>query len=104
MTAAEVGAIGEKYVTAWLGSKGYSCYRNTQLPGSTDIEANGSPNKLLVQVKTAVFPNSAASLSADEQKNIVARANQNVREAWLAQLEINADGAQRGEIRWSKLN
>jgi Holliday junction resolvase-like predicted endonuclease len=103
MTSAEIGNTGERYATDWLRSKGYQCYRNTQLPGSTDIEASG-PANLLVQVKTAVYPSSASGLSADENRNIIARANRNGWQAWLAKVQINYQGSMIGDIGWTKLN
>jgi Holliday junction resolvase-like predicted endonuclease len=104
LAAAQIGTIGEVHATEWLKAKGYSCYRNTQLPGATDIQANGNPTSLLVQVKTAVWPSSAANLSSEERKAIVTRANHNGRQAWLAQLQINNKGEMVGEIAWTKLN
>lgn len=103
LTAAQIGTIGEVHVTNWLKAKGYSCYRNTQLPGATDIEANGNPTSLLVQVKTAICPNSAAGLSAEDTKAIVARANRTGRQAWLARLQINNKGELVGDIAWTRL-
>lgn len=104
LTAAQIGKIGEIYVTRWLQGNNYVCRQNTQLPGSTDIEATGIANKLLVQVKTAVYPSSPASLSAEEKKAIVARANRDGRQAWSAQLQINNNGDMIGDIVWAKLN
>jgi hypothetical protein len=104
LTAAEIGYSGERHATAWLTANGYACYQNTQLPGSTDIDATGSNKSLYVQVKTAVSPNWIAGLSAEEKNAIVARANRNNREAWLAQVTIDADGNLIGEITWTKLN
>ena len=104
MKPADIGNLGERYVTAWLNENGYQCYRNTQLPGSTDIEAIRRDKSLLVQVKTAVFPNLPAGLAADEKKAIVARAVRNQKEAWLAKAQVNDDGALLGEIAWVKLN
>lgn len=66
MTPAEIGSYGERHVTASLQSIGYHCYRNTQQPGSTDIEARGTSKSLLVQVKTGLAPNPVPSLSGDE--------------------------------------
>jgi hypothetical protein len=104
LTAAQIGRIGEIHVSKWLSDNGYSGIRNTQLPGATDIEATSSLASLLVQVKTAIWPSSAASLSAEEQKAIVARANRIGRQAWLAQLQINNKGELVGSIAWHKLN
>jgi hypothetical protein len=102
MTSAEIGNIGERYVGAWLHARGYQYYRNTQLPGSTDIEASG-PASLLVQVKTAVYPRSPTELTPDERRAIITRANRNGRQAWLAQLQIDSSGAMLGSINWIKL-
>jgi len=105
MTSAEIGNYGERYVTNWLEAQGYLCHRNTQLPGSTDIEtAEDQTPSLLVQVKTAVAPSSPAWLSDEGKKAIVARANRSQKQAWLAQVSINAYGQQVGEIKWTRLN
>ncbi|MGB7591365.1 MAG: hypothetical protein WCD04_14885 [Terriglobia bacterium] len=110
MTSAEIGSYGEQYVTAFLASKGFTCQQNTQLPGSTDIEATikdvyGHITKaLLVQVKTAVTPNAPADLSAEDKKAIVVRANLYSAEAWLAQVNLDSRGNQLGDIKWTKLN
>lgn len=106
LKAAEIGNFGERHAEAALRQKGWTCNRNTQLPGSTDIECVDSAGKqLLVQVKTAVFPLSPASLSSEEQKAIVARAARKTNcTAWLAQVQIKSDGTLFGSISWSKLS
>jgi len=104
LTAAEIGNYGERHVTNWLSAKGFRCYQNTQQPGCTDIDAKGNPTCLFVQVKTAIYPSLPASLSADERTAIVRRANNNNREAWLAQVSVSKDGNLIGEITWTKLN
>jgi hypothetical protein len=103
LTAAQIGTIGEIHTTNWLKARNYSCYRNTQLPGATDIEANGNPTSLLVQVKTAIWPNLPASLSTEEIQAIVARAKRTGRQAWVARLQINNEGALIGDIAWTRL-
>ncbi|MGB7844250.1 MAG: hypothetical protein WBL63_01440 [Candidatus Acidiferrum sp.] len=104
LTATQIGTIGEVHATGWLKANGYSCNRNTKLPGATDIEATGNVASLLVQVKTAVWPSYAADLTAEEKKAIVARANRIGWQAWLAQLQINDKGELVGSISWAKLN
>jgi hypothetical protein len=104
LTATQIGTIGEVHTTEWLRANGYNCYRNTKLPGATDIEATGSAASLLVQVKTAIWPSSVAGLTVEEVRAIVARANRTGRQAWLAQLQINDKGALIGGIAWTKLN
>jgi len=104
LTPADIGNLGERHATAALQGKGWKCYRNTQQPGSTDIEARGDNNKgLLVQVKTGLAPNPSPDLSAEERRNITARATRLGYEPWLAQLQINAQGQLVGSINWSKL-
>lgn len=104
MESAEIGNYGERHVTAWLKEKGYQCYRNTQQPGSTDIEARGAQANLLVQVKTGLSPNEAPSLPGEEKRNIASRATKLGYQAWLAQLQINVQGGLLRDIQWTKLN
>ena len=104
LTTSEVGSIGERYAVAWLQQKGWRCYLNTKLPGATDIEASGGSVSLLVQVKTAIHPSIPAFPDAEDRKAIVARAQRNGREAWVAQLQINREGVLVGQITWTKLS
>jgi hypothetical protein len=104
LTSADIGNLGERYAENALQGQGWTCNRNTQLPGSTDIEAVSGTNRLLVQVKTAIFPNVAAVLSSDEQNSIVARAARTNCPAYLAQVQIDEYGRLHGEISWWKLN
>jgi hypothetical protein len=109
---AEIGSFGEKHATAQLQQWGYTCNLNTQLPGSTDIEAvkrstfpYSQDEKRLVQVKTAIFPTTPVYLSSEEQKAIIARAALNTNcTTWLAQVQIKGDGTLFGAISWSKLS
>jgi len=104
MESGNIGNIGERHATAWLANNGFRCHRNTQLPGSTDIEAVGNSKSLLVQVKTGMSPNDAPYISAEERRNIIARANRLGREAWCARVQINFRGELVGQIQWEKLN
>ena len=104
LTSSDIGAAGEKIVSAALTNLGYSCYRNTQQPGSTDIEARGQTKTLLVQVKTSLYPDHPADLSGEERRNITSRATRLGYEAWQAKVQINDDEELVGEIKWLKLN
>jgi hypothetical protein len=104
LTSSAIGAAGEKIVTAALTRMGYSCYRNTQQAGSTDIEATSSTKNLLVQVKTSVYPDVPADLSGEERRNITSRATRLGYEAWQAKVQINDNEELVGQINWLKLN
>jgi hypothetical protein len=103
LKAGEIGAIGERHATEWLKSQGCRCRTNTQQPGSTDIEAVSTTKKLLVQVKTAIAPSAAPTLSGDEKRDISSRATRIGYEAWSARVQINGRGEQVGDIIWQKL-
>lgn len=103
-TQVQIGQAGERIVNQWLRNNGYSTNLDTRLPGSTDIEANGTKASLLVQVKSSVQPSEAASLSADEEKNIKSRATNLRREAWEARVQLDVRLQLVGEIMWRKLN
>lgn len=104
LKAPDIGKIGEQIVASALAASGWQGCRNTQLPGATDIEATRGKESILVQVKTAVYPNLPVFLSPVERQAIIARANRNQRVAWLAQLQIDHEGRLVGKIAWSKLN
>ena len=104
MLSAEIGNVGEKLVESVLTGCGYSCHRNTQLAGSTDIEAVKQADKILVQVKTGLFPALPPELPADERRNIASRATKLKCRALLAQLQIDKNGSLIGSIAWAQLN
>lgn len=102
-TAVEIGQAGERVVVEWLRGRTYIIDRwDTQAPGSTDIEAHG-PAHLLVQVKTAIYPNDPVNLSPDEERNIKSRAARIGVEAWEARVQLDSDLVLKGEIMWRKL-
>ena len=120
MEPAEIGNYGERHVTAILKKSGWSCYHNTQQPGSTDIKATrqkyGSDKKpvvdndgkpvvegVLVQVKTGMHPNEAPTISPVERQKIVTRASAIGYVAWLARAQINEQGQLVGKLVWTKL-
>jgi Holliday junction resolvase-like predicted endonuclease len=100
----DIGQVGEKAVAAWLRGNGYSVNQNTALPGSTDIEAVSQKASLLVQVKTAVYPNQPGQLDWEEVRNLKSRASNIGYEAWAAYVQINSQGQLVGQISWKKLS
>ena len=99
----DTGKVGERLVAHWLSAHGYSTTIDTKGPGSTDIEAKGTTS-LLVQVKAAKQPGTPDTLSADEERNITARAARLGYEAWEARVQLDQQLGQVGEIQWRKLS
>ena len=103
-TQVNIGQTGERIVGIYLQQKGYRTNVDTKLPGSTDIEAIGNTTSLLVQVKSAILPNTPVSLSSDEERNIKSRAANLRYEAWEAKVQLDNKLSLVGEIIWRKLN
>ncbi len=109
-TEVEIGSAGESVVNAWLIKNGYRTNLDTRQPGSVDIvavkpliEAVGSQASLLVQVKTALSPNTPADISSDELRNINAQAARLGFHSWLAQVVVDSNLRPIGDIAWRKL-
>ena len=76
-TPIDIGSAGEKAVVADLQAKGFVVTRwDTRGPGSTDIEALSQRGRILVQVKTSVWPSQPADLSPMEGASLRRRAGQ----------------------------
>jgi len=103
MELRHIGNIGERLVEEYLAAKGYLCHRNTRSPGSSDIEAVARSATLLVQVKTAIYPEQPADLTSEETQNLKARAEKSGAEAWGTKVTINATGQLVGKIAWVDL-
>jgi Holliday junction resolvase-like predicted endonuclease len=91
--AAEIGKVGEKAVVDNLKSQGYEIIEwNTQAPGATDIEAaKPQQQHILIQVKTAVYPNVPADLSQTETDAVKSRAARKNAVAYAAKVQLRAD-------------
>lgn len=105
-TAFDIGQAGERIVVQWLEKeKSYAIKTwDTQSPGSTDIEAEHRDAHILVQVKSAMYPNEPPFLSSDEQRNIKSRATKIGAVAWEARAQLNASLQLIGEIQWRTLS
>ena len=103
-SATDIGPRGERHVVDWLKAEGYSIIKwNTQASGSTDIEAKSSSKRLLVQVKTAVYPTDPAQLSAEEEKTITTRAAKLGAQAWEARVQVGSNLDLIGNVQWRKI-
>jgi hypothetical protein len=103
VTTVEIGDRGERLVARWLTRHGYSTNIDTRGAGSTDIEAWAFLNPLLVQVKTAVSPNTPCSLTAEEERAIKTRAACLGVQAWEARVQLDEELQQVGVIQWRRL-
>ena len=102
-TPTGIGRAGEGYVVDWLKAEKYSIKWNTQTPGVTDIEAQTSSKRLLVQVKTALYPNDPDRLSTEEEKTITARAARLGAQAWEARVQVGSKLELIGNVQWRKI-
>ncbi len=98
----EIGQCGKEHILAWLKSDGYSIVQDSQQAGSADVEADG-PEKILVQVKTAVWPASPAGLSEEEARSFRSRAASLGRVAFLAHVTIDPSGNVIKGITWARV-
>jgi hypothetical protein len=104
-TVVEIGQAGERFAVQALKNERWTIdVWNTQAPGSTDIEAHSGPSKILVQVKSAIFPNEPTSLSSDEERNIKSRATRIGAKAYEARVHLNSNLTLKNEIQWKVLN
>ena len=102
-TQVQTGQAGEAAAVAALKSEGWTITSwNTQAPGSTDIEAASGSKKLLVQVKSAVAPQSPGSLSSDEERNIKSRASRIGADAYEARVTLDQNLVAT-QVDWRKL-
>jgi hypothetical protein len=101
MKLAEIGHYGEYHVVAALVGEGFQCRRSTRPKGTTDIKARKRDKSRLVQVRTSV---KATGLSSAERRKLVGRAKKLGYEPWLAEILVDEEGTQVGEIVWSRLH
>jgi Holliday junction resolvase-like predicted endonuclease len=104
MSSYDIGLAGERVAVDWLKSKGYTILNwDTRAPGATDIEANTSTH-ILVQVKSAVYPNEVPTLSSEEETRIKARAGRLSASAYEARVQLDQNlHATSDNITWRKL-
>ena len=103
-SATEIGRAGERHVVDWLRAEGYSIMRqNTLASGSTNIEAKSSSKRLLVQIKTAVYPTNPAQLLTEEEKAIRSRAARLEAQAWEARVQVGSTLDLIGNVQWRRI-
>jgi hypothetical protein len=98
----DLGTAGEQHVAAALAALGYACRPHVQRPGSSNLMATG-PARLLVQIRTSLYPAEPEDLSGEELSEMRSRAAEIGCQAWFAKLRVNSIGAPVGEIIWGKI-
>jgi hypothetical protein len=99
LTPAEIGNFGERHATAALQAAGRQCYRNTQQPGSTDIEARGQNKMILDRARAKCHPRTAVGRAPQHYRACIGPGYEA-----LEQFQINGQGELVLSIDWSKLN
>jgi hypothetical protein len=103
---AEIDARGEQIVSDTLQQTFYQTKVNTELPGTTYIEAEevSSVAKILVQVKSAVGPSSPNGLTEEELLNIKSKAANIGAQPYLAQVQLDNLLNPTGPVNYKNLN
>lgn len=99
----EIDSIGERIAASALVGMGYQTNVDARQPGSTEIEAIQNDRKLLVQVKTAVVPDTPSQLSSEEERNIKSRATKLGCEPYEAKVQLDDWFRLVGKIEWRNL-
>jgi len=102
-TPTDIRRAGEGHVVDWLKAEKYSIKWNTQATGVIGIEAQSSSKRLLVHVKTAVYPNGPDRLSAEEERAITSRAAILGAQAWEARVQVGSKLELIGNVQWRKI-
>jgi Holliday junction resolvase len=104
LSSYNIGLAGETVVVDILKANGFQIVRwDTKAPGATDIEANSYNRRLLVQVKSAVYPNEPATLSNSEISSIKSRAAMKNAEAWQVRVQLRSNLGPYRDPEWSQI-
>lgn len=95
----ETNHAGEYIVFQSLRSLGYTVDKwETHSPGSQAVEAHDEDVRLLLQVRSAVYPNDPPALTSSEERVIELRAVRIGAEAGEARVRLNESLDLKGEI------
>jgi hypothetical protein len=103
LSPAEVSRLGRKWASTWLGKCGYAVNLDGVGLPETDLEAEHTGVKILVYVKTTVYPAPPKTLSMEESKAFKARAVQAGRRAYMAGVIVDAAGELLRDVHWLTL-
>ena len=101
----DIAQAGEKLVEEWLSENGFvNVINNPREEATSAIEANGSIENILVQVRTYLEPLRPGRISDEDRSNMKAVADSLGRKAYVAHLVIDSDKNIMGEISWERLS
>ena len=103
MEPSELRRIGKKFVAEWLQNSGHVANLDTILPELDDLELDHPSSKMLVEVRTTIFPEIPKDLNPDEVRNLRARAAKAGRKAYAARVLVNPAGQLLQEVQWQRL-
>jgi hypothetical protein len=114
LTPTDIEEYGERHVEEWLRANNYHCHRSPATTHShghhshaqhhgIDLEARNPDMTMMVHVRTALSPHRTHDLTENEQHGICSRAIMMGYDAWLARVQIDANGDLLEEIEWTKL-
>ena len=99
----DIESAGERIVEEHLRRRSFATSIDLRESGSTIIKAVGSVRKYLVEVRTAVSPDTPAPLSQLEVEKITVDAMRIGYEAWDARVRVDPSGNLLGNIIWIRL-
>jgi len=101
----DIAHTGEKLVEEWLSENGFvNVLISADETGNNAIEANGSIENILVNVRTHVQPFKPARISDDDRSKIKIAAEKLGRKAYVAYLVIDGEKNIVGDIGWERLS
>jgi hypothetical protein len=105
ITLQDIEKEGIKYIEEYLKNNGFTNIgKDTWQYGSTDIKADSFGEKILVQVKTSIFPIEPIEISREERIKIISRALNLKRKAYAAYVKIKEKNRLLESIAWERLN
>jgi len=101
----DIGRAGEKYVEEYLKTHSFTnINQDIWQYGESNIKADSFGEKILVQVKTSIFPSEPVEITGEERIKIISRAVSIKRKPYAAYVKIDWVKRLLESIRWEKIN
>jgi hypothetical protein len=105
-TIDELVRAGEGHVAKILRSHGWTVLLEDPRPsGATDLLVTLNERRVLIQVKSAIFPTTPPMLTDAEKFSLISRAKRSEAEAWLVHIQMDEDSLlAQGALSWHKVS